>query len=50
MLFSTYIIFLFSLPTGAGSPQQHEPITVGLYYLSHPVNRKPEYPEETQDF
>ena len=36
------------------SPQQREPITVGPYYLSHPVNfpcgRKPEYPEKTHDF
>ena len=47
-------LFLFSLATGAGSPQQREPITVGPYYLSHPVNfpcgRKPEYPEKAHDF
>ena len=47
-------IFLFSLATGAGSPQQREPITVGPYHLSHPVNfpcgGKPEYPEKTRDF
>ena len=50
----TYIIFLFSLSIGAGSPQQREPITVGPYYLSHPVNvpcgTKPECQEKTQDF
>ena len=48
------IFFVFSLTTGAGSPQQCEPITVGPYYLSRPVNfpceRKPEYPEKTHDF
>jgi hypothetical protein len=42
------------LPTRAGSPQQHMPITVGPFCLTHPVNfpcgRKPEYPEETHDF
>jgi hypothetical protein len=42
------------LPTRAGSPQQHMPITVGPFYLTHPVNfpcgRKPEYPGETHDF
>jgi hypothetical protein len=36
------------------SPQQHMPITVGPFCLTHPVNfpcrRKPEYPEETHDF
>ena len=45
---------LFSFPTRAGSPQQREPITVGPYYLTHPVNfpcgRKPEYPKKTHDF
>ena len=45
---------LWSLATGAGSPQEREPITVGPYYLSHPVNspcgREPEYPEKTHDF
>jgi hypothetical protein len=43
-----------ALPTRAGSPQQHMPITVGPFCLTHPVNfpcgRKPEYPEETHDF
>ena len=47
-------IYLFSFATKAGSPQQREPITVGPYYLTHPVNfpcgRKPEYPEKTHDF
>ena len=27
------MIFLFSLATGAGLPQQREPITVGPYYI-----------------
>ena len=54
-----YILFIFlfiylALPTRAGSPQQHMPITVGPFCLTHPVNfpcgRKPEYPEETHDF
>jgi hypothetical protein len=43
-----------ALPTRAGSPQQHMPITVGPFCPTHPVNfpcgRKPEYPEETHDF
>jgi hypothetical protein len=44
-----FILFiLLDLPTRAGSPQQHKPITVGPFYLTHPVNfpcgRKPEYP------
>ena len=43
-----------ALPTRAGSPQQHMPITVGPFYLTHPVNfscgRKPEYPGKTHDF
>jgi hypothetical protein len=43
-----------ALPTRAGSPQQHMPITVGPFCLTHPVNfpcgRKPEHPEETHDF
>ena len=47
-------IFYLAIATGAGLPQQREPITVGPYYLSHPVNfpcgRKPEYPEKTHDF
>jgi hypothetical protein len=42
------------LPTRAGSPQQRKPITVGPFYLTHPVNfpcgRKPEYPGKTHDF
>jgi hypothetical protein len=42
------------LPTRARSPQQHMPITVGPFCLTHPVNfpcgRKLEYPEETHDF
>ena len=37
--------FTINFATRAGSPQQREPITVGPYYLSHPVNipcgRKP---------
>ena len=52
-----YFIFYFillDLPTRAGSPQQHKPITVGPFYLTHPVNfpcgRKPEYPGKTHDF
>ena len=47
------LFILFSLATKAGSAQQREPITVGPYYLSRPVNfpcaREPEYPEKTQD-
>ena len=48
-------VFIYlALPTRAGSPQQHMPITVGPFCLTHPVNfpcgRKPEYPEETHDF
>ena len=46
--------FLLNFATGAGSPQQREPIILGRYYLSHPVNfpcgRKPEYQGETHDF
>ena len=50
-----YIHVYLVLPTRAGSPQQHMPITVGpFFFLTHPVNfpcgRKPEYPEETHDF
>jgi hypothetical protein len=49
-----FILFYLALPTRAGSPQQHMPITVGPFCLTHPVNfpcgRKPEYPEETHDF
>jgi hypothetical protein len=54
--FSTFAdLFIYlALPTRAGSPQQHMPITVGPFCLTHPVNfpcgRKPEYPEETHDF
>jgi hypothetical protein len=48
-----YFIYL-ALPTRAGSPQQHMPITVGPFCLTHPVNfpcgRKPEYPGKTHDF
>jgi hypothetical protein len=48
-------LFIYlALPTRAGSPQQHMPITVGPFCLTHPVNfpcgRKPEYAEETHDF
>ena len=59
MMVSVNIYFLFffillDLPTRAGSPQQHKPITVGPFYLTHPVNfpcgRKPEYPGKTHDF
>jgi hypothetical protein len=46
-----YLFIYLALPTRAGSSQQHMPITVGPFYLTHPVNfpcgRKPEYPEET---
>jgi hypothetical protein len=49
---STFIYL--ALPTRAGSPQQHMPITVGPFYLTRPVNfpcgRKPEYPGKTHDF
>ena len=49
-----FILFYLAFATRAGSPQQREPITVGPYYLSPPVNfpcgRKPEYPEKTHDF
>jgi hypothetical protein len=53
--FSLFILFIYlALPTRAGSPQQHMPITVGPFCLTHPVNfpcgSKPEYPEETHDF
>ena len=51
---SSYIFIYLALPTRAGSPQQHMPITVGPFYLTHPVNfpcgRKPEYPGKTHDF
>ena len=55
ILITVHIIlfFLFSLPAGAGSPQQREPITVGPYYLFHPVNfpwKKPKYPEKPKTF
>jgi hypothetical protein len=42
-----------ALPTRAGSPQQHMPITVGPFYLTHPVSFPwggPEYPGGTHDF
>jgi hypothetical protein len=49
-----FYFILLDLPTRAGSPQQHKPITVGPFYLTHPVNfpcgRKPEYPGKTHDF
>jgi hypothetical protein len=49
-----YLFIYLALPTRAGSPHQHMPITVGPFCLTHPVNfpcgRKPEYPEETHDF
>ena len=49
-----HLFIYLALPTRAGSPQQHMPITVGPFCLTHPVNfpcgRKPEYPEETHDF
>ena len=49
-----YLSIYLALPTRAGSPQQHMPITVGPFCLTHPVNfpcgRKPEYPEGTHDF
>jgi uncharacterized membrane-anchored protein len=35
--FFIYFIYL-ALPTRAGSPQQHMPITVGPFCLTHPVN------------
>ena len=35
---SFYFFYLFSFATRAGSPQQREPITVGPYYQTHPVN------------
>ena len=34
MKIATYLV---SFATRAGTPQQHEPITVGLHYLTHPV-------------
>jgi hypothetical protein len=49
-----FIYIYLTLPTWAGSPQQHMPVTVGPFYLTHPVNfpcgRKPEYLEKTHDF
>jgi hypothetical protein len=54
ILLRTKIFIYLALPTRAGSPQQHMPITVGPFCLTHPVNfpceSKPEYPEETHDF
>ena len=51
---ANYLFIYLALPTRAGSPQQHMPITVGPFYLTHPVNfpcgRKPEYPGKTHDF
>ena len=53
-VFAISLFIYLALPTRAGSPQQHMPITVGPFCLTHPVNfpcgRKPEYPEETHDF
>jgi hypothetical protein len=56
-LFKNLCLYLFiylAFPTRAGSPQQHMPITVGPFCLTHHVNfpsgRKPEYPEETHNF
>lgn len=50
-----FIFFnLFSFATRVGSAQQREPIIVGPYCLTHPVNfpcqRKPDYLGETYDF
>jgi hypothetical protein len=49
-----YLFIYLALPTRAGSPQQHMPITVGPLTLTHPVNfpcgRKPEYQGKTHDF
>ncbi len=46
-------LFDFATMTGT-APQQHTPITVGPYHLTHPVNfpcgRKSEYPEIAHDF
>jgi hypothetical protein len=38
ILFSFFFFIYLALPTRAGSPQQHMPITVGPFYLTHPVN------------
>jgi hypothetical protein len=51
---STNFFFIYlALPTRAGSPRQHMPITVGPFCLTHPVDfpcgRKPEYLEGTHD-
>jgi hypothetical protein len=32
-----YLFIYLALPTRAGSPQQHMPITVGPFCLTHPV-------------
>ena len=38
-MFLLYLLFIYlALPTRAGSPQQHMPITVGPFCLTHPVN------------
>ena len=54
LVYPTPFPSFISLATRAGSPQQREPITVGPYYLSHPVNfpceKKPEYSKKTHDF
>ena len=49
-----FILLFFSFSARAGTPQQREPITVGRFHLTHsvyfPCGRKPECPEETQNF
>ena len=54
LYFIYFLNIYLGLPTRAGSPQQHMPITVDPFYLTHPVNfprgRKPEYPGKTHDF
>ena len=45
---------VFNFATRSGSPQEHMSITVGPYYLTHPVNfpcgKKPEYSKKAHDF
>ena len=55
MYFCLVLKFIYlAPPTRAGSPQQHMPITVGPFYLTHPVNFpcgwKSEYPGKTHGF
>ena len=54
MIYYYNLYSLFGFATRAGSPQQREPITVGPYHLTLPVNfpcgRKPEYLEKAHDF